>query len=151
MNEFIVWDKERKRFMGDGEVIFSDYGDLKITVSPNSQDYVGDSTHDYYDESRWCLYSYIGKTDDTPEQNKIYADCSIVEFERGHNTFYAYFEFNKKYLRYDICIFAYNNIKDAEITKTDFFCWSDERFKIIDTIQENKLGLLNAKNMLENS
>lgn len=34
--KFKTWDTERKRFVGDGETIFKDYGETSIYVCPNS-------------------------------------------------------------------------------------------------------------------
>ena len=64
--DFRVWDKKLFRFMGDGDVMFSDYGDTRVEVNPNSIDYIGDSTHNYYEESRWEILQYT----DTYDKNK---------------------------------------------------------------------------------
>ncbi len=80
-------------------------------------------------------FQYIGKKD--IENNKIYADCSIVEWEHQEQKYQGYFNFNKKYLRYEIHPFV-----DFETTPIEFFYIQEKSFKIIDTIQENRLGLI---------
>lgn len=71
----------------------------------------------------------------------ICADCSIVEFNNSQlwNKYIGIFFYNKDKLCYQIKIID-GNRKD-EIIPYDKYC-SD--FKIIDTIQENKLGLIKA-------
>lgn len=66
----------------------------------------------------------------------IYADCSIIEFNHSQlwNKYIGIFFYNKEKLCYQIKIID-GNRKD-EIIPYDIYC-SD--FKIIDTIQENKL------------
>lgn len=44
--KFRAWDNKRKRFVGMGEIVFSDYGETTIEVVPNSQAYIGDEVHD---------------------------------------------------------------------------------------------------------
>jgi len=61
--KFRVWDKKLLRFMGDGEVTFSDYGDTHLTVTPNSIEYINDSTHNYYDSERWEIIQFTGLLD----------------------------------------------------------------------------------------
>jgi len=69
----------------------------------------------------------------------IYADCSIVEFNNSQlwNKHIGIFFYNKDKLCYQIKII--NGNRNNEIIPYDRYC-SD--FKIIDTIQENKLGLI---------
>ena len=84
-------------------------------------------------------FKYIEKTDDTPEQNKIYADCSIVEFDFKYfidDDYWkvrGYFSFNKDLAQYEIrepyskdCYRIYY-LKDSDI----------KNIKVIGTIQEN--------------
>lgn len=73
--------------------------------------------------------------------NKIYANCSIVEFNNSQlwNKHIGIFFYNKDKLCYQIKII--DGIRKDEIIPYDRYC-SD--FKIIDTIQENKLGLIKA-------
>ena len=95
---------------------------------------------------------YIGLKD--IEDNKIYADSSIVEFELKdfcpcevmemdceceiYTKCRGYFNFNYTQLAYDIILFNSEKIK---ITYNRRF-YDIKNIKIIDTIQENKLGLI---------
>ncbi len=95
------------------------------------------------------MKEFIGKTD--IEGNKIYADSSIVEFEdkslvwekeyskqvtRKHKGFFKY---SREKLAYMVCVFD----EDLRVVEWCFY-YEKELFniKIIDTIQENKLGLI---------
>ncbi len=95
------------------------------------------------------MNEFIGKTD--IEGNKIYADSSIVEFfEPYHESnFKGYFIWCSKTYRYKIYILqGTGRIQEGnttEIMKESRWCGLVEKFtkyKIIDTIQENKLGLI---------
>ena len=149
MNEFIVWDKELEFFGESNKYLINCNGDLFFD---NNDKYL------YNQTDKLVACNYIGLKD--INNNKIYADCSIVEFdfeykstqpkrlENGlsQSTVYSqiqktklkgWFEYNNEELRYEINI----------LNDSDFIClWyqiGDMRnLKIIDTIQENKLGLI---------
>lgn len=72
----------------------------------------------------------------------IYADSSIVEFfDHKQDYFKGYFTFNITKLAYEIIIFGLNEDFIDVIT----YCKDDiTNLEIIDTIQENKLGLIKA-------
>lgn len=126
MNEFIVWDKFREEFTDD------------LTIS-------GININEALEENEdWICFPWIGLKD--TEGNKIYADSSIVELKMIINKveviIKGYFSYIKEELRYEFYqyfnqrqsfIKAYLSPRDSRIT---------ENFKIIDTIQENKLGLI---------
>ena len=137
MNDYIAWDKEKCIFVLQGEIIFSFYGDNRIVVAPNCIEYIGDSCHDNYNENRFCIFKDIGLKD--INEKSIYADSSIVEFKNSQlwNKYNGIFFYNKEKLCYQIKIIG--SIRNNEIIPYDKYC-SD--FKIIDTIQENKLGLI---------
>ena len=120
MNEFIVWHKLRKEFVHPYRNIVFD--------------------NDGICENDLCdICNYIGLTD--IDCKKIYADCSIVEFYFGNNLeeerlLTGYFSFNNENLRYQI--------KDIN-TKEAIYLWTgyiESGLTVIDTIQENKLGLI---------
>ena len=125
MNEFIVWDKEEKEFIR--EFASEVYEPLNDLLANDSYDFL----------------LYIGKTD--INNKKIYADSSIVEFEfvdeklqNSHHVF-GYFYFNKTELKYWLKILKCDTLKYGHI---GFVNSRFNHIKIIDTIQENKLGLL---------
>lgn len=81
------------------------------------------------------------------EGNEIYVDCSIVKFiykdlKTEENTkLYGYFTWNDEDLRYEIDI----------LNPSLYVCLNYKvslyiQIKIIDTLQENKLGLIKIKN-----
>lgn len=131
MNKFIVWysndinkDKFSKEFTLQ-ELISQDHFDY-ISDSPLLVNYKIDSINDD-----------IGLKDINGKN--IYADSSIVEFKNSQlwNKYNGIFFYNKEKLCYQIKII--DGIRNNEIIPYDRYC-SD--FKIIDTIQENKLGLI---------
>jgi len=123
MNEFIVWDKRYRVFRKLLKIDF----ELGLyfcidTVVPFEK---GELVKD------------IGIKDINGKS--IYANSSIVEFEWGqdrHNII-GYFAFNKEYLSYEIIML--NTQKGKSMCYAPHNCFN---LKIIDTIQENKLGLI---------
>jgi hypothetical protein len=120
MNEFIVWDKLNKEFLTTG-----------FSINPLGGCY---NTRDI--KMDCSLHNYIGKKD--INNNKIYADCSIVEFLRL-GVWKGFFYFDKSLLSYRIKTFQKENGVASR-----FFNFNQEikHIKIIDTIQQNKLGLI---------
>jgi len=131
MNEYIIWDKEKKKFSSDAWFNLHPNGDL-VKLSSN--------------QFRNCnqnhsIHNYIGKTD--IEGNKIYADCSIVEFSMSgsRKNFKAtgYFYFNTKKLSYEFKYLMLDKKKsDKARTDIDWRNAYKDTFKIIGTLQENK-------------
>jgi len=116
VDEFIVWDEARKSFI--------DYEAINEFNKPSLKDI--------------NVFAYIGLND--IDDKKIYADCSIIEFEFGTGGEYhkmtGYFSYNNQTLRYEI--------KDVN-KREAIYLWTgyiEKEIKIIDTIQENKLGLI---------
>lgn len=79
--KFRAWDTERKQFVSEGEIVFSNYGDTHIKVYPNSQDYIGDICHDYYKPSRFIVIQFTGLYD--CEEKEIWED-DVVEYTQHH-------------------------------------------------------------------
>ena len=149
MNEFIVWDKEdifgeSRAFWSVSEILANKDYEFYFMVKDNF-----DIELSYYNDDadfgemvivNIDTFNYAGKTD--IEGNKIYADSSIVEFGHKNNhspnafKLKGVFKFNTKELRYFIECFTGHKISYD----------SKQNFKIIDTLQENKLGLIGDKN-----
>ena len=73
---------------------------------------------------------------------KIYADSSIVKF-KWVEEYIGYFTYNTDSVRYEIIILKRpTEIKGAMFNTFDYDQYAMKDFKVIDTIQENKLGLL---------
>ena len=135
MNEFIVWDKHRNIFTDKYVNIRPDGTLWKLTRNKlvNCKD------------SRYEVFNYIGKKD--INNKKIYADSSIVEFEiyivntdyteDVEYTLNGVFTYNYDELRYEIVI-----LNDDKFICLNYDTEVQRNFKIIDTIQENKLGLI---------
>ena len=127
MNEFIVWDKERKRFRYD-----------------QASNHIAIGKQIDYMEDKLTIHQYIGKTDDTPQKNKIYADCSIVEFDR----LTLFGDFDKK----QIGVFRYcsETLRYVLVTKdtnlTTGYVRGIKNIKVIGTIQEDKHLLTGGNN-----
>lgn len=132
MTEFIVWDKVLKYFMDDDLNISKDGELIRLNKWGES---------DCLDIDNLSVHNYIGKKDSN--DNKIYADSSIVEFvfkdsKTSENVkLKGFFTWNDEDLRYEIDI-----LNDSDYIclnyRIDLIC----NMKIIDTIQENKLGLI---------
>ncbi len=126
MKEFIVWDKNDNRFL---DSLFVNC-ELNEAVS-NNEDFE--------------IFQYIGKAD--IKGNKIYADSSVVEMtirdEDGKHTHIGFFNYNSFLLCYDFRE-PYKNgeMSGNRIWRMEKLQIYSVQFKIIDTIQENKLGLI---------
>ena len=122
MSEFIIWSNELKQFSES------------LTLKEMLKDIC--ETWDVYEVEECDYFEYIGLKD--IDDNKIYADSSIVEFtasgSHGYTQIKGYFHFSKEDLKYIIRTFTHGSF--------DFNKQLYKNFKIIDTIQENKLGLI---------
>ncbi len=153
-NDFIVYDKEISIFLKKDsdfqKLDNNDYGNFYEMDEwyPVSNASVLFNILDI-DNDRFSVHNYIGKTD--INDKKIYADSSIIEFEK-HVCIYAdltgkkeskyqidkykgYFTFNEHTLRYNIKILTNS---DNNVT-WEYKNGQHRNLKIIDTIQENKL------------
>lgn len=61
--KFRAWDKKKNIFVPQGEIVFSDYGDTRVTVVPNCIEYIGDSCHEYEDPNRFEIGQFTGRKD----------------------------------------------------------------------------------------
>jgi len=141
MKEFIVWDEDNKVFIDETKCILQDG-----TLYRNHRDFEDGISDDL------TMVNYIGKTDDTPEQNKIYADCSILEWieinylGRRHSMTTGevtrinpkevkrrgYFTFSKYDLSYAII-----QLEDGEESPALNYNTTYSNFKVIGTLQQN--------------
>lgn len=134
MQEFIVWDDIKREFTNNVTCFMSFNEDGTI----NSYNGFGETKY----------FQYIGKKD--TEGNKIYADSSIVEFiyqgeqipvhgARVHHTIslVGFFTYDNEEARYEVDI-----LNNSEYVCLNFDSLKFKDIKIIDTIQENKLGLI---------
>lgn len=136
MNEFIVWDNLEEEFIDEEYIARYSGGILfKADIDNEVIDLLLDEKDD---KNRYIPFDYIGKTDINGE--KIYADSSIVKFEYipcdKEHIVKAYFTWDDEYLKYIIDpLEGYDSTIEYESFK--FL-----NIEIVDTIQENKLGLL---------
>jgi hypothetical protein len=126
MREFITWDKVSKRFherLNYGDAIEFDKVDKNYKVY----------SHESFED-----FEFIGKTDDTSEQNKMYANSSIIDMtindEDGTHSHIGYFDYNELILCYEF------REKSGEFTRI----WRLEKLqpysvelKVIGTLQQN--------------
>lgn len=134
MDEFIVWDTKLfkawngKKFIGN---------EIQI-VNGLDEMYCGDI-------EELIFFPYIGKTD--INDKKIYADSSIVKFEFAYGGKWiplkAYFQYNLDELRYEAHLVDSPDKNIWSVLSYDMFKFKD--LKIIDTIQENKLNLMEKR------
>jgi len=126
MNEFIVWDNVAKVFLTKDDFI-SD----KITIG-FLEGLIKSKEYEIYYDIR------IKDINDKP----IYAGCSIVEFELYNQTYRGIFTFDKSILSYILKVIDTTDISIENEFEFDYSSISECKIKIIDTIQENKLGLI---------
>ncbi len=124
MNKFIVWDNDEERFIDESKCMWR-----VLYFHRNEKDFVNEVSDDL------DMFQSIGKQDVYGKE--IYPDCSIVEFiEEDTNVFaIGYLCFDKKRLRYRVY-----DLDEKKYYKYSEFMSYDIR--VIDTIQENKLGLI---------
>ena len=115
MNEFIVWDEDNKCFQGNVKLYLSEAFILGGEMIKNSS-----------------IHQYVGKTDDTSEKNKVYADCSIVEFDIPYNS--GRVGKDKGVVKYDVDYLQYFIFSEDYIYEYKEI----SNLKVIGTIQENK-------------
>lgn len=127
-------------YIGDLKIDFNDLDDITWSEEKCTRT---DIRYIREDETK-----YIGKKH--IEGNKIYADSSIVEFEIRLRTctlpIIGYFQWNNRLLNYQIIVLD-DKGDDGKVYGgkiIPYSTYSSEIFdiKIIDTIQENKLGLI---------
>lgn len=137
MDEFIVWDKVHNQFL-DSDMIEG------IAFKNSKVHYLVDNRtpkleySNLFNEEVDFFYG-IGLKD--INKKKIYADCSIVEFEFYNSAnkwekIVGYFKYIPECFCYIIIALScgYSTIPISTL--------GNKNFKIIDTIQENKLGLI---------
>ena len=132
MNKFIVWDKTAKEFADN---ICLDAELLQDGISYSLE----------VKEELFELFYPIGLTDINGKS--IYADSSIVEFDYLvdiENEIFqkriGVFYFEKTFLAYHISFLS--GINRIGGNADNYNAFGIKNFKIIDTIQENKLGLI---------
>ena len=129
MNDFINKEKEKEII---NQVLDFLYCDIpSIPISEYLEDEIKNINKNYKDIG---LKDINGKS--------IYADSSIVEFDYMNDIYKGFFYFNKNELMYFIKILS-SSFKYADLDGS--FPYTNIKicdFKIIDTIQENKLGLI---------
>lgn len=137
MNEFIVWDKdnyygednvfhELERFLDDGLCVAIEKDNGLVIIDYDVQDYCQPKVLNIE------TFNYIGLKD--INDKKIYADCSIVEYGvQKWKVIYNVFQ-----MCYELECISNKNFANMRLTGAYM-----GELKIIDTIQENKLGLIN--------
>lgn len=157
MNEFIVWDEIEKKFYNNVDSFYDDNENYKCVLLDGKV-----HIHHYYSEYEESLF-YPYKTENVLNalwdiglndinDKKIYADCSIVEFTYEGDfkpvTLQGYFSFDDELLCYKINLLPK---LDYGVNKLFYFeakfKYRISGIKIIDTIQENKLGLTDGINL----
>ena len=123
MKDFIVWDKIAKEFADN---ICLDAELLKDGISYSLE----------VKEELFELFYPIGLKDINGKT--IYADSSIVEFKNIGSNYTGYFTFDLVKLCYKIIVLDIKSVRKEFIFNSN----NIENIKIIDTIQENKLGLI---------
>lgn len=133
MNDFIVWYSDE-----NNQNMFSEEFTLEQLINQDHLDIVSDSPllRNFKVDS---INNSIGIKDINGKS--IYADCSIVEFEFGtisNKKLKGYFKYSNYTLGYHIVLV--NDCNRGRAFRFDAVLMYD--IKIIDTIQENKLGLI---------
>lgn len=142
MNEFIIWDDKYKLFLDEN---------FKDTLQDNGIDYEEDDL--YYDDEYYplCTMDFIMGSDCEPHKdrlsklfyigindinnNKIYTDCSIVKL--GNDIGFIKYS---PFLSANVFISLSYHKTEQPLMECSLF--NINNMEIIDTIQENKLGLI---------
>ena len=125
MNDFINKEKEKEII---NQVLDFLYCDIpSIPISEYLEDEIKNINKNYKDIG---LKDINGKS--------IYADSSIVEFKNIDSNYTGYFTFDLVKLCYKIIVLDIKSVRKEFIFNSN----NIENIKIIDTIQENKLGLI---------
>jgi len=130
MKDYAIWDEDHKKWI--------DLSKNQIVLNLCNGGLKGLFGGDGY-MSSWKLFEGIGLKDinDKP----IYADSSIFEFDYFGDILTGYFTYDKKYLSFLIRILT---IGECAVMSFADKVWNNsiKNFKIIDTIQENSMGLI---------
>lgn len=135
MNEFIVWDKKFDRFLPEEDMAISSLGFI-FTLGEDGYfpRNVGDCT----------IHNFIGMTD--ANNKKIYTDSSVLRMtindEDGEHSHIGYFSFNELLLMYE---FKEPLGELTRIWRLEKLQPYSMRLETLDTMQENKLGLIQEK------
>ena len=131
MNEFIVWSEEKNKFITN-EVEFCIQADGSL-CKPTEEPYEDGLV---YMDSYFKYFNYIGKDD--ADGKKIYADCSVVEFdfrffdEDEYEKLVGYFSYND-----DLAMFELREPYTKDEYRIYYLNKNDiKNFKIIGTLQE---------------
>ena len=124
--KFRAWDTKKQIFVPNGDIIFSDYGDTRITVNPNCMEYIGDSRHNYNEDSRFKIMQYTGLKDKNGVE--IYDGDLLNCFG---DIAEVYYDINQALFRY--------RYKSGDETYMEILgIHSYEHFEVIGNIYENK-------------
>lgn len=135
MNEFIIWDKKAQEF--------PDNICLNAELSQDGISYSAEVKEELFE-----LFYPIGLKDINGKS--IYADSSIVEFTNDNNKkqYQGYFKYDLYHQRmffWFLCCVRDNKsfgYLGEGLDRVEYLPCAMTNFKIIDTIQENKLGLI---------
>ena len=127
MKECIFWDSEDGKFINWEEVSFTkDKGNDFVIV-------IKEIDHIYSSARLYDSFDYIGLND--TNNNKIYADCSIVKL--GNDIGFIKYS---PFLSANVFICLSSHKTEQPLMECSLF--NINNMEIIDTIQENKLGLI---------
>lgn len=144
MNEFIVWDKDKKCFYdgkNNGINVFQLNQDGTLSFYQHYDD--GYFSDEYFSDEYTNNFYIPFKNTELKDINgkSIYADSSIVEFEFYNSSnkwekTIGYFKYIPECFCY-VVIALCNSYSSIPISTL-----ANRNIEIIDTIQENKLGLI---------
>lgn len=103
--KFKIWDTLRNIYVPQGDIIFSDYGDIRLDILPNCIEYIGDSCHSYRDNTRFIVLQYTTQKDVKGVEIYEGAICRCwggYEFE-GKWEYYGIYEVQWQGSGFDMC------------------------------------------------
>lgn len=134
MQEFIVWYKNK-----DTGRVFSREFNLNQLILQNHLDEICDSPG-CVDYEILSILPSVEKVD--IGDNTIYADSSLIKVHDKKSKFYddiCKVSYDKRICAYKLTSIDFED-ETSEFIKADYL---NRYYKIVDTIQENKLGLIN--------
>ena len=140
-NEFIVWDKEHKRWLESyyNHILYVPLQKDNDRLIRVDYDDVSEAGYVYitWDENEVDIFQ---KVMDDKDGNPIYANSSIVEFD-DWNELYSRVDKRKGYFIFDKNTLQYVVVFTTGPTRK-YNTLNMSNFKVIDTVQENSLGLV---------